>query len=85
MKKHDILLESLAALEHEQWRHWRGNIEKKFRIPHSKSLEKTYEQLTENEKEMDRIFARKTIRLIIANLHRIIDESDYNINGERKL
>ena len=51
------LIEKLAEVEHYQWMHWRKYIEVKHNLPKSECL-KPYEELTEDEKEEDRIWAR---------------------------
>jgi ADP-ribose pyrophosphatase len=62
------LLESLAALEHEQWAAWtkhflsnqtQENVER-----WKKQLIATYEELSESEKEADRVWARKVLSLL---------------------
>ncbi len=63
------LLEKLAALEHDQWAHWvrymlhnltPRNIERWLR-----QISLPYADLTEAEKESDRIWARKMIEEIL--------------------
>lgn len=64
------LIEKLAALEHEQWVEWSKSIvqsEKRLsfaRIERWKKLWKPYSELTEEEKEQDRIYARKVLKLL---------------------
>lgn len=64
----DGLLEELAALEHEQWCHWqkylalndtKENKEKWLFQAHT-----PYLSLSEEEKESDRVWARKVLALI---------------------
>ena len=61
------LIEKLAALEHEQWAHWTKhmlanmtdeNIEK-----WKKQIETLYSELSEEEKESDRKWARKVLSI----------------------
>jgi hypothetical protein len=77
MKKYDRLIEELAELENAQWKYWRKSIENKFRVPHHKNLDVKYSELSESDKELDRIWAKKAILVIIRHLHRISDESDF--------
>jgi len=71
MIKDNTVIERLAALEHEQWVTWaqeilnkenisgeRGDRWEKFFIP--------YEELSEEVKEHDRVWARKVIEVINA-------------------
>lgn len=76
MKEHSELLqktdkestlEKLATLEHEQWAHWTrymlenltaDNIER-WKL----QIETPYSNLTELEKESDRVWARKTLKI----------------------
>jgi len=58
------LLEALSELEHEQWRVWRSDVERRFGLPHSESLDKGYSELSEAEKEEDRVFARRVLALL---------------------
>lgn len=63
-------IEKLAELEHEQWVEWSKALvqsEKRLsfaRIERWKKLWKPYAQLTEEEKEQDRIYARKVYAII---------------------
>lgn len=64
-------IEKLAELEHEQWVEWSKALvqsEKRLsfaRIERWKKLWVPYSQLTEEEKEQDRIYARKVLALVI--------------------
>lgn len=61
-------LEKLADLEHEQWSHWT-----KYMLNHltqenierwNKQIKTPYNELTELEKESDRVWVRKSITII---------------------
>jgi hypothetical protein len=65
------LLEKLAVLEHEQWMEWSKTVAKTEKI----SLERLerwrklwvpYEQLPEEYKEADRLWAKKILELVTA-------------------
>jgi len=62
-------IEKLAALEHEQWMAWSKDIVKTESIRYGR-LERwqklwiPYEQLTEEQKEQDRVWARKVIDIL---------------------
>jgi hypothetical protein len=63
------LLEKLAELEHEQWHEWSKSIYlneslSALRITRWKRLWKPYNELTEEQKEQDRIWARKVLEII---------------------
>jgi hypothetical protein len=63
------LIEKLAALEHEQWVSWSRNLASvqaifPNRLGRWKRLWKPYEELSEGDKEKDRIWARKVIELL---------------------
>jgi ADP-ribose pyrophosphatase len=64
------LLERLAALEHDQWiawtRHLLSNQTPENLERWKRQLAATYEQLSESEKEADRIWARKALALLDA-------------------
>ena len=63
------LIEKLAELEHEQWVRWshtiasRENISSE-RLERWKSLWKEYDELTEEQKDQDRVWARKTLKTL---------------------
>lgn len=67
--KYKELLEELASLEHEQWKHWSINISKeenisKKRIKRWKYLWQDYKYLKEDDKIKDRIWANKVINIL---------------------
>lgn len=75
------LLEDLAALEHKQWAHWteymlnriegieKANLNPKQQIEDWRRQIKTkYQDLTEKEKDSDRVWARKTIEIILKHI-----------------
>jgi len=55
------LIEKLAELEHEQWVHWNKSLPKDLQKP---ELWIPYEELTEEQKDKDRYFARKVILML---------------------
>lgn len=65
-----VLIETLARLEHEQWVEWSKALvarEKRLsmnRIERWKKLWIPYDQLTEEQKEQDRVYARKVLAII---------------------
>jgi len=67
----DELLEALADLEHDQWAHWTrymldnltpGNIEK-----WEKQCDTPYSDLSEKEKDSDREWALKAIKIFTSS------------------
>lgn len=67
--KKDQLLEQLAELEHKQWMEWAKSIMKKEtlskeRVERWKELFIPYDDLTEESKEQDRVYARKILKLL---------------------
>ena len=61
------LIEDLADLEHQQWMLWSKEIASKEklskkRLKRWKKLWKPYKELTEKEKEQDRIWAKKVLK-----------------------
>lgn len=83
----DKLIEKLSELEHEQWSHWTkymlDNLTQKNIEKWKKQINTPYAELSEEEKESDRIWARKTIKtiayhssLLIADLQKLTIESD---------
>jgi hypothetical protein len=66
-KRKTELLEILAELEHEQWKEWSMSL-----VDHEENLSKTrvdrwmklwrpYNELTEQEKDQDRVYAEKVL------------------------
>ena len=64
----DNLIEKLAALEHEQWAHWTrymlDNLTSENIQRWQRQIETPYEDLSEKEKESDRVWARKVMELM---------------------
>lgn len=65
--------EELAALEHEQWILWSKDIAKTEKISSTRferwqELWRPYSKLTETEKDQDREWADKVIRLFVESL-----------------
>jgi hypothetical protein len=64
----DTILEELAALEHEQWSHWTlhllDNLSPENIERWRQQIEMPYRELSEAEKEKDRIWARKVLATI---------------------
>jgi hypothetical protein len=67
----DPLLESLAALEHDQWRAWaRTLMETEIYLSDARRrrwerlIDRAYDDLTEEEKEQDRVWARKVKQIV---------------------
>ena len=64
-----FIIEKLADLEHEQWIEWSKNIGgsetiSEDRLNRWRNLWKPYSELTDNEKEQDRVYARKVVGLL---------------------
>lgn len=61
------LVEKIAPFEHEQWAHWTkymlDNLTDKNIVRWRKQIETKYEDLSEEEKESDRVWARKLLEL----------------------
>ena len=61
-------LEKLADLEHKQWAHWTKymleNMTKENIVRWKKQINTPYFKLSEKEKESDRVWARKVIKII---------------------
>lgn len=60
-KEQKYKVEMLASLEHQQWIHYNKGLPKEFQKPH---LWIPYEELLDEEKEKDRVFARKVLELL---------------------
>lgn len=62
------LLEELAALEHDQWAHWTSfmipNVNEKNVERWNRQIATPYKDLTESEKESDRVYARNVIEIL---------------------
>ena len=63
------LIEELSALEHEQWSHWSEAISKTTKLPDKilerwRHLWRSYNELLEQEKELDRKWARKVMEIL---------------------
>jgi hypothetical protein len=61
------LIEALAAIEHEQWMHWSQAVAAEVTDATRSKWQRSwipYEQLTEDLKEADRVWARKVANLI---------------------
>ena len=63
------LIEKLAELEHEQWIYWSKNIAETEQIASNrlerwKNLWCPYSELTEEQKEQDREWARKVLQIV---------------------
>lgn len=67
------LLERLAALEHEQWAHWTGHLLDNLTPEHiarwRRQIATPYAELTEAEKEKDRVWARKILACLRERPH----------------
>jgi len=70
VKVRERIIEELAELEHEQWIEWSKNISKTEgaisleRLGRWQKLWRPYAELTDEEKEQDRKWARKVIEII---------------------
>jgi len=65
----EVLIEELAALEHEQWSAWASSLIQNETLSRSRvdrwgRLLVPYGQLTDEEKEQDRIWARKALAIL---------------------
>jgi len=68
-KKNSVLLEKLAEAEHVQWMAWSKAIDKKFTLPNEvrdrwKKCWVTYSKLSEKDKDLNRIWARRSLYLL---------------------
>ncbi len=67
------LIEKLADLEHKQWMYWAKDILKTENITKERAKRwreesfKPYKDLTEEQKDMDREWARKVLEIINEN------------------
>lgn len=69
----DILREKLAELEHKQWTEWSKTLVSlemltPQRIERWKRLWTPYDQLTEDEKDSDRVWANEALTLVLSAL-----------------
>ena len=63
----DGLLERIAALEHEQWMHWANAVAPEVDAERRARWERymvSYEELPDDVKEFDRVWARKVLELL---------------------
>lgn len=65
----DALIETLAEIEHEQWMEWAKSLQEnedlsEDRINRWEKLYIPYDELTDESKEDDRVYARKVIEAI---------------------
>jgi len=81
------LLEKLAALEHEQWASWIdyqirfGDIPKEYWRRKYDLAQTSYEKLTEEQKEQDRVWTRKVLRVSEAEHRKGLAEKDKQIEN----
>lgn len=74
------LLEQLASHEHERWAHWQKYLNENYtqkdgslvipkeKVEHwNRQIHTKYKDLSEREKEADRMFARKIVEIIKEN------------------
>ncbi len=66
-KKKDII-EELAELEHDQWAHWTkymlDNLTEDDKKRWKKQIDTPYPKLSEKEKDSDREWAKKALKII---------------------
>ena len=76
-KKEDSLIEELAALEHKQWWDWAKDILESEDITEERASRwkkesfKPYENLTEEQKDMDREWAQKVINILKKHMEKL--------------
>lgn len=62
------LIERLAELEHKQWAHWTmymlNNLTQENLKRWERQIETSYKDLSEKEKESDRVWARKVLEVL---------------------
>lgn len=73
MKVKRKILEDLAALEHDQWVHWAKDIAETEditpeRVEKWKKLFVPYNELSEDDKDKDREWVVKVLKIIAKNL-----------------
>jgi hypothetical protein len=69
MRRWEVLLEELAALEHDQWIAWSQDIAQTEQITPARlfrwqELWKPYATLTEEQKDQDREWAEKVLEIL---------------------
>jgi len=78
------LTEKLADLEHQQWAHWTKYFLSNFDKPNverwSAQIKIPYKMLSEKEKESDRKWARKVLKIVSEYLDKIQNKSGGNKN-----
>jgi len=85
------LLEKLSEIEHEQWIHWTkymmDNLSDNNVKRWKEQIKTSYSELSEEEKESDRAWARKTIKVFESQLRmfrkKLVDLIEFR-NNERK-
>ena len=73
LEEYDDLVEAVAKLEHKQWVHWSKSLAKdekisKERLERWEKLWCSYSRLPEAQKEQDRIWAKKVLKVILNTL-----------------
>lgn len=83
------LLERLAELEHEQWAHWvrydAGHGTSENRRKWLSQAYTSYDNLSEKEKERDRVWARKTLDVVLPLLEQTDKEHKIQQDAAIKL
>ncbi len=79
MTHQEQLKEELAKLEHEQWMEWSKNLHSNEKLSPERIDRWTkmwipYSELTEEQKDQDRVYAEKSMALFMAVLEEIIAE-----------
>lgn len=101
--KDDALLEELAKLEHDQWVAWSKDIAKtesitKARAERWKKLWCPYDKLLEDDKDKDREWARKALRImrkhmekkaciseLLVRIAKMLSSQNPHVHGSEKL
>jgi len=72
------IVEKLAALEHEQWAHWTeymlNNLHDENIAKWKRQIKTPYSDLSEEEKDSDRVWARKVAKVTIEHYIAIGEE-----------
>ena len=84
LNSYEDMIEVLAELEHKQWVYWSKTLAKSGEVPVErytrwKRLWKPYTNLTENEKEQDRIWAKKVLDALLKEKYveiTLVEEED---------